>query len=80
MRAYEEVIKLNSKIRILQNKINTKKVKAVKELREMDYSLDIISRILSMGKINVLNIIKGKKKKMFNKGRKKIDEIFGSAK
>jgi predicted DNA-binding protein YlxM (UPF0122 family) len=55
----------------LQEQINNLKPVAVRELYKMDYSMDNISTMLKIGKINVFKILHGTKRKMEKRGRKK---------
>ena len=70
-KSYEKIIELNSKAVILIDKINKLKPKAIKELYKLGYSMDSISIMLKIGKINVLNILNNKKKKIERVGRKR---------
>lgn len=71
MKKYLEIIKLYAEKRKLDNKINFLKPEAVKELYKDGYSMDDICVLLKIGKINVVNILNGKKTKMLKRGRKK---------
>lgn len=68
MKAYEEIIVLQAKHLQLQDKINSLKPQAVKELKKMGYSYDKICSVLSIGKINVMEIIKGNKTEIKRRG------------
>lgn len=71
MKKYLEIIKLNAERRKLDTKINSLKPVAVKELYKDGYSMDDICVLLKIGKVNVVDIIKGKKIEMLKRGRKK---------
>lgn len=51
---WEKVVYLNGQKAILQNEINNRKQKAIKELREMGYSFDSIAGILHTGKVTAI--------------------------
>ncbi len=74
MKKYEEIIKLNSELLKLMDKINELKPEAIKELYKMGYSMDRISTILYVGKINVLKVLHNKKLKINRRGGKRKNE------
>lgn len=59
-----EMIKLMAKANKVNKEIRELKPAAVRELRVMGYSADSICKMLGMGKVTVLAIIHGKKKKV----------------
>jgi len=69
--SYEKIIELNSQLMKLQEKINSLKPTAIKELYKMNYSMDSIALMLRVGKINVVKILNNKKKIIGKTGRKR---------
>lgn len=58
--SYVRIIELNAEKIKLDKKIEKLKPKAVKELRAMGYSFDKIVRMLNIGKITAIKILKNK--------------------
>ncbi len=69
--SYERIIELNSQLMKLQEKINSLKPSAIKELYKMGYSMDSIALTLRVGKVNVVKILNNKKKTIGKTGRKR---------
>lgn len=67
--SYEQIIELNSEKMKLEDEINKLKPSAIKQLYKLGYSMDNISNMLRVGKVNVVAILKGNKKKIGNTGR-----------
>jgi len=63
MKAYEKIIKLRGQKIKLSKEIELLKGKAVRELKDLDYSYDDIIKILGIGKITAIKIIKSKEAK-----------------
>lgn len=70
-KSYERIIELNSQLVKLQEKINSLKPIAIKELYKMGYSMDSITLMLRVGKVNVVKILNNKKKTIGKTGRKR---------
>lgn len=62
MKAYDEIIQIAGKMRLLTKRLKVLKPKAVKELRKLEYSYDDIVKILGVGKINAIKWSKGVKR------------------
>lgn len=75
VKAYEKIIVLQAKHLCIQDEINDLKPQAVKELKELGYSYDKICAILSMGKINVLEIVKGTKTEIKRRGKQSNEKV-----
>ena len=66
---YIKIIELIAKKKMVEKKINNLKPKAIKELYKIGYSMDDICSMLKVGKINVVDVLRGKKKKFLSQGR-----------
>ena len=69
MKSYERILEITGKMLKLQSEINKLKPKAVKELREIGYSYDMIISILHSGKVTAIKYEKQNKKAL--RGEKK---------
>jgi 4-aminobutyrate aminotransferase-like enzyme len=67
MRAYQEIIEIAGKMRLLDRRLKKLKPKAVKELRRLEYSYDDIIKILGIGKISAIKWAKERETKLGGK-------------
>lgn len=58
---WERIVALNGQKKLIQDEINNRKDKAIKELRDLGHSFDSIAKILCVGKITAIQSVNKKR-------------------